>query len=158
LVITVADIIAWVYSLDLAHRGSSGAAIIVSPNTAEYMRGIVDGNGRPIMLDQPMRTVPMGDEAFGSTQPVQFLSVPTLFGIPVLESKATAISNLGPGNTVGVFANLASAFVIRVASSCEVQVLQERWADYGELGYIGRARVDGAMLDPAASNALVAHA
>jgi len=123
LVSTGADVIAWVYSLDLAHRGSSGAAFIVSPNTAKYMRGIVDGNGRPLMLDQPTRTVPMGDEAFGSTQPVQFLSAPTLFGIPVLETEATAISNLGPGNTVGIFANLASAFVIRVASSFEVQVL-----------------------------------
>jgi HK97 family phage major capsid protein len=78
-----ADLLSMFYSLSLPHRGASGTAWLMSTATAQAMRAIVDGSGRPVMLDQPLKSAAAGDEDFGSTQPVAFASVPTMFGEPI---------------------------------------------------------------------------
>jgi HK97 family phage major capsid protein len=115
-------------SVDPAYRndadGKPTAAFYVSDAQLKGLREVVDSYGRPLLV-----------------QPDQG-GAPILYGYPV---KVDPLIPALTASTVGgpVFGNLQTAMVTRtVRNDTAVMRLQERYADYLAIGYLGWARVD----------------
>lgn len=114
-------------SVDPAYRndpeGNPTAKFYVNDAQLKGLRSVVDNYGRSL-LQMP--------NAGGE---------PTLWGYPVKVDPN--IPNLTASATGGpVFGNLGPAMVMRVARDTTVMRLQERYADYLAVGYLGYYRVD----------------
>jgi HK97 family phage major capsid protein len=95
------------------------------------MRSVVDDNGRPLLnLDQAFV-----DGAIG-----------TLFGFPV--RIVAEVPDLA-ASTVGgpVFGSIRHAMALRTVQMGGVLALHERYAEFGQVGYIGYQRVDSQPVD-----------
>jgi len=68
-----------------------------------------------------------------------------------------AVSEIGAGNRVAVFGDL-SQFTVRRAGGIVIRRLNERYAEKDQVGFVGLARVDSAVMDPAAIKALIMRA
>ena len=152
--VTYADIVNWAYSLDLSARGSDSAAIVVSPATAKAFAALADTAGRPLLVSANYKVVSDNATQFGSQQS-RTVKVPTILGVPVVENRNLA--SIAAGATVGVFAAWDRAFVMRFVEA-SVMRLSERWADYGQVGFNGWARIDGQVADANSAVRLVIHA
>lgn len=123
-----ASLLAMIASVDPAYRndpddGTPMAKFYVNDGQLKGLRTVVDNYGRPL-LQMPNS----GGE-------------PTLWGYPVKVDPN--IPNLTASTTGGpVFGNLSPAMVMRVARDTTVMRLQERYADYLAVGYIGYYRLD----------------
>ena len=60
---------------------------------------------------------------------------------------------LATGDLAAVFGDI-SAYVIRQVNGMTVQRLTERYADFGLVGFLGWARMDGALIDSNAVKSL----
>lgn len=114
-------------SVDPAYRndpdGNPTAAFYVNDAQLKGLRTVVDQYGRPL-LQKPNSG-----------------GAPTLWGYPVKVDNN--IPNLTTSSTGGpIFGNLGPAMVMRVARDTTVMRLQERYADYLAVGYIGYYRLD----------------
>lgn len=106
------------------------------------LRTITDANGRPLLnFANGFQSDNMQDENYSSNSPVG-----QLFGFDVV------IDNNVPNlvaSTVGgpIFGNLSKAMVLRQVNGVSVLRLQERFADYLAIGYIGWYRFDARSND-----------
>lgn len=101
------------------------------------LRSVVDGNGRPLInFMNGFDADTVRSPNYNSNAPVG-----DLFGFPVVIDNN--IPNLTASTTGGpVFGNLDNAMVYRVARDTTVMRLQERYADFLAVGYIGYYRLD----------------
>lgn len=144
---TYAELVTAAYTLDLAYRGALTSCWIAHKTTVAQLRLITDTNGRPILLDNvTMRAAPDGT----------VLTAPLLLGRPVLESNAMPV--WGAGNKVLLFGDWAHALVIRVAEQPVVLRLDERFAEFAEVGFTGFARIDALPAVTAAAVVVQLHA
>lgn len=140
--IVVADISALAQKLDGAHFGAENTALIVSPKTRWYLQTqLVDSSLRPLMGQGEFVLTTEDTTAEGGSR-TRTVSVPKLFGIPVVTSPA--LSDIGASANVAILANLNAAFVWRYVEASVIR-LTERYADYGQIGFDGYARQDGAI-------------
>ncbi len=151
--VTYADIVSWIYSLDLAARGSESAAIVVSPATAKAFAQLADTAGRPLLVSANYTAISDNADQFGSRQS-RTVKVPTILGVPVVENRN--LSNIAAGATVGIFASWENAFLMRFVD-CGITPLFERFADYGQIAWNGWIRVDGQVADANTAVKLAVH-
>jgi HK97 family phage major capsid protein len=145
-----ADLVAAFFSVDAAYRAS--AAWYFDTNTVKAIRKMVDTtNARPLFIDTPTL---VQTDANGQQQRTMLL-----MGAPVYETAAITNDIASSGSAVyGFFGSMKHALPMRVGAA-EVQVVRERFADYGQLGYIGRARFDVSQIGLASAvTALANHA
>ena len=122
-----ATLLSMIAGVDPAYRndpdGNPTAAFYVNDAQLKGLRTVVDQYGRPLLQ--------MPNDG----------GAPTLWGYPVKVDNN--IANLTASTTGGpIFGNLSPAMVYRVARDTTVMRLQERYADYLAVGYIGYYRLD----------------
>jgi HK97 family phage major capsid protein len=150
------DLIELIFSTNLAARGSPSSALVVSPTTAKAILEMKDSQNRPLVLNQNYE-IAVEDNSIGGGTITRNVSVPTIAGFPVLES--VAFATFAAGNNVGVFADFNQAAILRMpVGAMSIQKLNERYADYGEVGWLGFARADVQVADPLAGAILKIHA
>jgi len=141
------SVLAMLQSVDSAYYPN--AKFYMHPNHAWNMRGVVDANGRPLLNFMNGLTA---DDVRGGNYNTN-VPIAQLMGFPVicdpnLSGTLTASTTGGP-----VFGDLSRAMVMRtVRGDASVSVLdsahptvlrlQERYADYLQVGYIGYVRCD----------------
>lgn len=112
-------------AIDPAYR-MMGAKYYMNENQILGLRGQVDSNGRPLLNMQD-----------GLTQG----AVGTLFGYEVVSDQN--IPNLTASTAGGpIFGHLPSAMVCRTVTQSGLLRLQERYADFLQIGFIGYMRFD----------------
>jgi HK97 family phage major capsid protein len=137
-----AGLVATMYSLDAAYR--PGASWMMSDAAAKTIMLLTDSAGRPLWV--PSGTV--ASIANGQQD--------LLLGRPVVINNDLD-APAGSGSKVPVlFGDFKAGYIIRdVAGSTGILRLDERYADYDQVGFIGFSRVDGAPDDAKALVKLV---
>jgi HK97 family phage major capsid protein len=101
---------------------------MMNPAIMKYVMQLTDGTGQ--FLWQP--SVQLG-------QPDRFR------GYPVYENEEMQ-STVTTATKTAIFGDL-SAYKIRDVGSMRIQRVNERFADYGQIGFIAHIRVDGGVLN-----------
>jgi HK97 family phage major capsid protein len=116
-----------VLALDAANAGVL-TAMIAAPRTARYLAGMADATGQPMRMPARIADVP--------------LLVTT--SIPITETQGTssAASSLLIGDFSEVFVGLRTAL--------QINILNERFADSGQVAFVLWMRADVAIAHPAA--------
>lgn len=120
------------------------------------VQALLDGNGRPVF-------VPAG--SFGSIVTGAAAKnldlgggVDTLLGYPIVVNNDLPDSAASGSAACVLFGDFQSGYIIRdVTASMAVLRLEERYADYGQTGFIGYIRGDGNIDDAAALRSLANH-
>lgn len=133
---TYAELLAIVHSLDPDYR--EGASWLMNDATLASIRGIVDGAGRPLLWNT-------SEDLSGSLKGL------TLLGYPVVIDQAMPTSTDASQNKSILFGNLKDAYVVREVKAFEMVVLNELYAQNGQVGFMGWARYDGMVQDPYAA-------
>lgn len=133
--IAYADMVDLLYSVSSPYRNLPSAAFIVADTTAASLMKLVDSQNRPLWIP---------NTAVG--QPDTFLGKP-IYTDPNVPAIAT-------GNRSVVFGAI-SEYMVRVAGTLEIQILQELYAGNGQVGFWVREYVDGNLLTLSAVKALI---
>jgi HK97 family phage major capsid protein len=113
------------HSVDPSYR--QGAKYMMHDSTVQKIQTLLDKFGRPIW--QPSLAAGKPD---------------TINGYPVVINQA--MPQIAIGNNVIAFGDL-SKYLVRRVKDFSVMVLRERYAEFGQQGYLGFARIDGNLLD-----------
>lgn len=153
--IVLADLSSLFQKLDPAMLGNpQDTALICSQKTLWYLRTqLVDSSLRPIVSDVALTTVTESTGLLGGTRETTVV-VPQIYGVPILVSKS--VSDLTANKPVAILANLRRSFLFRFVEA-SVMRLDELYAPYGETGFVGYARADGAIVNQAGIAVLVMH-
>jgi predicted phage gp36 major capsid-like protein len=131
-VITLADLAAlWFGGLDPIYRGAD-AVFMMAPSTAKAVRLLTDTAG--VLL-------------FPANQPLR------VFGAPVIENRDMA--SIATGAVSVVAGSFSRGFVIRQQTGTVVMRLEERFAEYAQLGFLAAIVIDSVIDDPGALRKLV---
>jgi HK97 family phage major capsid protein len=103
-------------------------------STLKAIKLLVDGNGRPLW--QPGVSAGIGNKAPDTILGYEYVINQDM---PVLPASGTA-------NNFMLFGDF-SKYVIRSVKQLSVLRLDERYADYGQVAFIGFARYDGNVID-----------
>jgi HK97 family phage major capsid protein len=125
-----ADLVDLLFSVDKAYRDNPGARFMMNDSTFKAILKMVDSQNRPLIL-------PYGAPLAGNI-PV------ALFG------KDITINNDVPAMGVSAKSILYgdfSKYMIRQLMQINIQRLVERYAEFGQVGFIGLMRLDGQLLD-----------
>lgn len=133
---TYAELLAVVHGLDPEYR--DGASWLMNDATLALVRGVLDGSNRPLLWNQ-------SDDLSGSLKGM------TLLGYPVVIDQAMPTSTDASTNKSIVFGNLKDAYIVREVKAFEMVVLNELYAQNGQVGFMGWARYDGMVQDPNAA-------
>ena len=143
--LTYAGLLALIHSVDVAYRnggnvqgdsqGRGNAKFMMSDTALSAMQSIVDSQNRPLW--QPSLQVGAPD---------MFLGYPYVINndMPVPAANAKSV----------LFGDFERGYVIRDVLGFQVRRLDERYADYLQVGWFGFARADATVQDAAAYKAL----
>lgn len=124
------DLVALRTALDSAYR-ALGANWLMNDTTLGYLDGLVDKQGRPILH-------PKYDENGRRL----------LLGYPV--GICPSLANIGTSNIPILFGCTSKYFAVRkVNSNFRLQILRERYMDYGVIGFRSVMRAQGQLQIPA---------
>ena len=129
-----ADYVGLKYSVDKAYRPNG--KFMMSDTTWKSVMTLVDGQSRPLILDYLRAISTDAEEA--------------LLGDPVIINNDMANYGTAGSPVVGNIAVLYGDFSnywIRTVKELQMLRLVERYADYGQVGFLGFARYDGRMVD-----------
>lgn len=132
---TYAELLAVVHGLDPAYR--DGASWLMNDATLALLRGVVDGSNRPLL--------------WNSNEDLSNGLKETLLGYPIVIDQAMPTSTDASANKSIVFGNLKDAYIVRQVKAFEMVVLNELYAQNGQVGFMGWARYDGMVQDPNAA-------
>jgi HK97 family phage major capsid protein len=121
-----ADLVNLEHSVDKSYR--KGARYMCHDLTVSKLAQVLDKFGRPLF-------VPGTTENGG---------VDRVNGYPVVVNNS--MPTVAASNVSMAFGDL-SKFMIRKVKDYQVLVLRERYADFGQIGYIGFARIDSNLVD-----------
>ena len=143
--ITYNEIVDLIHSVDPAYR-STNAKFMFSDDILAYLRKIVDdsggsGLGRPIW--EPSVQVGAPNTIHGHPYVVNQDMAGTTAGVPVTT------------NTTMLFGDFSTGYVVRDVKGLSVVRLDERYADYLQVGWFAYDRQDSVTDDTAAYKALV---
>jgi HK97 family phage major capsid protein len=119
------DLISLEHSVDKSYRRNG--SYMLHDQTVATLRKLKDKFGRPIWVD--------GIEAGESDR---------LNGKPVVINNGMPV--VGPSNVVIAFGDMSKMLVRRV-KDFQILVLRERYAEAGQIAYLGFARIDSNLLD-----------
>lgn len=128
---TYPELVEFVHSIDPFYR--SNAKWLMNDATLAVLRSMVDGNERPLYQDAISGL--SGAMPGGS-----------LLGFPVVIDQA--MPSIGDATTPIAFGDFRQAYVIRRVHGFELKVLTERYADFGQVAYLGWERAGGTVQDP----------
>jgi len=118
------DLVNLEHSVDKSYR--RGARYMMHDQTVAHLQSRLDKFGRPLFVPgingEPDR----------------------LNGYPIVVNNAMPV--ISPSATAVAFGSL-DKYLIRKVKDFQILVLRERYADFGQVGYIGFSRVDGNLLD-----------
>ncbi len=134
--LTYADLLDLEHALDPAYR-RRGAMWAFNDATLRAIKGLVDGNNRPLWLP--------GDSGSLADQPAG----PTINGYGYVVDQG--LPNIGVGNRPIAFGDM-SEYYIREVLGVTLFTFRERYMDNLQLGFMGYARWDGNLID---TNAVV---
>jgi HK97 family phage major capsid protein len=152
---TVAQLLAVIHAIDPAYRMAGRCSWMMNDTTVGLVQGMLDSTGRPLFI-------PAG--TFGS---IATLNGPTgaqqgadmLLGYPItVNNDLPNVAASGGAKSI-LFGDFKAGYIIRdVIGSTAILRLEERYADYGEVGFIGYMRSDGNLDDAGALTAVANHA
>lgn len=116
-----------VQALETANAGMV-SAMIMAPRTARAIYGFVDTTGQPLM------------------PPPRLANVPSLVSTSVPINETQGSSSVASSIFMGDF----SEVMIGLRTDLQIQVLQERFAEVGQVGFIAWMRADVALARPGA--------
>jgi HK97 family phage major capsid protein len=120
------DFVGMYSKLDPAYLGT--ASWVMNSVTRGLLLGILDTLGRPLFVPS-----------------VNTDTLDTILGRPVVISQFHA--NVAAGNVAVQFGSLTDAYILRTAGDVSILRLNERYADSGEVGFIGYHRNSGFATD-----------
>jgi len=131
------DLVTLEHSVDPTYR--RGGRWMLHDDTVRQLKSLLDKFGRPIWLPG-----------------IAVNSPDTILGYPYTINQA--MPKIGPNAPTVLFGNLQK-FVIRKVREMSVLRLVERYADYGQIGFIAFSRVDSQLVDAGTHpiNQLVMH-
>ncbi|MFB9048022.1 phage major capsid protein [Sphingobium indicum] len=103
-------------------------AIVLAPRTNRVIAGLTDTTGQPLQRPPLLANVP----------------ILSTTGIPVNETQGTAT------NASSAFMGDFSQVLVGIRTALQITVLHERFADTGQVGFVGWLRADVAVARPAA--------
>ncbi len=134
--ITYAGLVNLIQSVDPSYRYGGNAAFMMSDAALGTIRLLVDSQNRPLWEPSLQSGVPA-----------------SLLGYPIV------INNDMPAPAANVksvlFGDFQKGYVVRDVTGVQVRRLDERYADFLQVGWFGFARADGTVQDTAAYKALV---
>lgn len=104
------------------------SAIVLAPRTNRVIAGLVDSTGQPLQPPPALKDVPI----LATT------------GVPIDQSQGTA--NNASSAFLGDFAQV----LVGIRTQLQITVLNERFAEYGQVGFVGWLRADVQVARPAA--------
>jgi len=123
--ITFDELLDLQHSLDPAYRAN--AKFMMNDTTFKAVRKLVDDQNRPIFLNDLSATSPG-----------------TLFGVPVVINQDVAVI---AASAKVIYYGDFSKYLIRDVQDFTLLRLEERYADYHQVGFVGFSRNDGRILD-----------
>jgi HK97 family phage major capsid protein len=120
-----ADIVELEHAVDPSYR--QGALYMMHDSTLKFLKKLVDKYGHPLLWESAKDGMP---------QKINGYEVVVNNDMP----------EIGTGNKTVLFGNFQK-YAIRRVKEIGVLRLSERFADYGQIGFIGFARYDGNLLD-----------
>lgn len=132
--ITYANLLDFEHGLDPAYR-RRGAEWVFNDATLRLIKGLLDGNNRPIWL--PGDAGSLADNAAG----------PTLMGYGYIVDQG--MDSLATGDRPIAFGDL-SEYIIREVLGVTLFRFNERYMDNLQIGFMGYARWDGNLIDTSA--------
>jgi|HubBroStandDraft_6_1064221.scaffolds.fasta_scaffold00174_2 HK97 family phage major capsid protein len=154
---TVGTLLTLIHSVDAAYRQSGRCVFMMNDKSVGKVQGLLDANGRPVFV--PAGT--FGSIATGAVTKNLDLGggVDTLLGYPIVVNNDLPDSASSGAAAPVIFGDFKSGYIVRdVTASMAVLRLEERYADYGQTGFIGYVRGDGNTDDAAALRSLQNHA
>lgn len=140
---TYGELVQTVHAIDPLYR--MGASWLFNDKTLSAIRQIVDGQQRPLWL-------PQQDSGLGT------LPGGTLLGYPVIIDQAMPdLAASGSAKAIA-FGDLTESYVIRRVRDIQMVVLNELYANNGQVGFMAWARADGCVQDPNSYAVLGTHA
>lgn len=133
--ITFADMLDLEHNVDPAYRVPGACRYLFNDATLKALKAIVDGDGRPLWLPSVADSAPATINGHGY-QIDQ--------GMP----------DVGTGNRSVVFGDM-DAFTVRLVMAINMLRLTERYAEFGQVGFLAFARSDSRIMDQAGIAALV---
>jgi HK97 family phage major capsid protein len=127
--VTYDDLVDLVYSVDSAYR--DGAAFVMHDTTIAKVRKLKDSTGQPLWQPSVMAGQP-----------------DTLLGFPVVSD--AAIPQMAANAKSILFGNFRAGYVIRDVADVSLLRLEERYADFLQVGFLAFVRSDGLVADSAA--------
>ena len=121
------DLISLEHSVDPTYR--RGAKFMLHDKTLKVIKQLLDKYGRPLWVP-----------GLASNAPDTILGYPYVIN----QAMATPVANTNP--TTVLFGDLQK-FVIRKVKDMQVLKLVERYADFGQVGFIAFSRVDSNLVD-----------
>lgn len=131
-----AELLATVHAVDPDYR--DGASWVMNDATLAVLRGLLDGNDRPLWMPSDTGSLATG------------LPGGTLLGYPVVIDQA--MPSIGDQTKFLAFGNMKEAYIVRHVKDVTMMVLTELYAVNGQIGYMAYSRADGTVND---SNAYV---
>lgn len=122
--VTYDELVNLLHSVDPLYR--AGGSWVMNDTTFSAIRKLKDSQNRPLYGD------------LGVNAPTSLLGKPVVIdpGVPAMAT----------GNKAIIFGNLKS-YYIRLVKAPRVLRLEERYADYGQLGFLSFLRADGDLID-----------
>ena len=115
------------FALQTVNEGKV-TAIVQAPRTGRTIAGFKDANGQPLQPPPALAGIP----------------ILATMGIPVNQSQGTA------NNTSSAFVGDFSQVLVGIRTQLQITVLNERFAEYGQVGFVGWLRADVQVARPAA--------
>lgn len=120
----VPDIYDTIYALDKAYRAN--ARWLISDTAIGKLRGLVDDVGRPLW-----------EPSLQAGEPDR------LAGFPIINDAAMPDGSTTLNTNFAAFGDWSQAYVVRQVRDIIAMRLVERYAEYGQVGYLAFLRVDG---------------
>lgn len=144
--VTYDELVDHVTSVDLAYRTGGevggdpdkvdpGVAWLMADATYNALRKLKDGDGRPLIDPDVRGGLPT-----------------TLLGYKIVLDNG--MPAMAAGNSPIVFGNIRAAYVIRLVNALHLQRLDERYAEFLQVGFLAHQRADGLVQDPSAAKKL----
>lgn len=136
--ITYGELVDLQHSVDVAYRSMPGCVWMMHDLVFAYVRKLLDGQNRPLWEPSLQAGAPT-----------------TLLGFPVIINNDMA-STVATTNKTVAFGNFGAHYVGRqVGDAGALTRLVERYADVGQVGFLGFGRYDGQIQDTSAVKLLV---
>lgn len=116
-----------ILALETANEGKITAAVL-APRTSRTLAGLVDTTGQPIVAPKLVSDIP----------------ILSTTGIPINETQGTSTN--ASSSFIGDF----NQVLVGIRTQLQITVLQERFAEVGQVGFVGWLRADVAIARPAA--------